>query len=54
MKSCAERGPTPGVETPVIPDAVDAVDAGDVVAGLRSRPRFVNRSSSRRPDGNQL
>jgi len=32
-KLLAERGP-PGVETPVIPDVVDEVDADDVVEGV--------------------
>ena len=33
-RSFAEKGSTPGVETPAIPDVVDVVDAGDGVAGL--------------------
>ena len=28
------KGPTPGAETPVIPDEPDVLDAGDGVAGL--------------------
>jgi len=29
-----ERGLYPGVETPIIPDVVDALDDGDVVEGI--------------------